>query len=55
MISAELDIGVAEALVRLRADAFANSRPITDIAKDVVQRRLRFDDGTPPRPLSPPL
>lgn len=45
MISAQLDVGVAEALVRLRAYAFANNRRITDVATDVVTRRLRFDAG----------
>jgi GAF domain/ANTAR domain len=45
MVSAQLDIDVAEALVRLRAYAFANNRPLTDVAIDVVNRRLRFDAG----------
>jgi hypothetical protein len=43
MISAQLDTSVADALVRLRAYAFAHDRAITDVAKDVVNRRVRFD------------
>jgi hypothetical protein len=45
MVAAQLDVGVAEALIRVRAYAFANDRPITDVANDVVSRRLRLDTG----------
>lgn len=43
MVAAQLDVTVGEALVRLRAHAFGNDRPLTDVARDVVGRRLRFD------------
>jgi GAF domain-containing protein len=43
MVAAQLDITVGEALVRLRAYAFGNSRSVTEIARHVVERRLRFD------------
>ena len=43
MISVQLGVGLAEALVRLRAHAFGNDRPIAAVAADVVARRLRFD------------
>lgn len=43
MISAQLDISVEDALVSLRARAFSVGRLITEIAQDVVDRRLRFD------------
>jgi hypothetical protein len=43
MVSAQLDITVAHALIRLRAHAFGNDRPLTQVAQDVVARRLRFD------------
>src|SRR4051794_14681949 len=43
MISVQLDVSVAEALIRLRARAFANDRPINDLARDVVARRVRFE------------
>ena len=44
MVSAQLEVTVAQALIRLRAYAFGNDRPLTEVAKDVVARRLRFDD-----------
>ena len=44
MVSVQLDVGVGEALVRLRGYAFANNRPLAEVAEDVVSRRLRFDD-----------
>jgi GAF domain-containing protein/ANTAR domain-containing protein len=43
MVAAQLGVGVGEALTRLRAYAFANDRPITEVAEEVVGRRLRFD------------
>lgn len=42
MLSAQLEVSVAEALVRLRAHAFAHDRPLDEVARDVVARRLRF-------------
>jgi hypothetical protein len=42
MVSAQLEVSVGEAMVRLRAYAFANDRLLTDIAEEVVARRLRF-------------
>jgi hypothetical protein len=48
MIAAQLEVDVGEALVRLRAHAFAHDRPLTAVAQDVVTRRLRFSD--PPAP-----
>jgi len=43
MVAAQLDVGVGVALVRLRAYAFGNDRPLTSVAHDVVARKLRFD------------
>lgn len=43
MIAAQLDVSVGQALIRMRAHAFGNDRSLTDVAKDVVDRRLRFD------------
>jgi|SRR5665213_270351 len=43
MVSAQLGVNVDESLVRLRAHAFANDRLLTELAQDVVARRLRFD------------
>ena len=47
MISIQLNVSLAEALVRLRAHAFALDRPIAEVAADVVTRRLRFRDPHP--------
>jgi hypothetical protein len=44
MVSAQLEVSVGEALLRLRAYAFGNDRPLTEVAEDVVGRTLRFDD-----------
>ena len=44
MIAAQLDDTVANALARLRAAAFASGRSMYDIAQDVVERRVRFDE-----------
>ena len=43
MISVQLGVSLEEALVRLRAHAFAAGTPLDDIAGDVVRRLLRFD------------
>jgi hypothetical protein len=43
MVSVQLTVSVAEALVRLRAYAFAENRPLADVARDVVNRTLRLD------------
>lgn len=45
MISVQLGVSLAEALLRLRARAYGQSRPVADVAADVVGRRMRFDDG----------
>jgi hypothetical protein len=44
MISAQLDCGISEALVRLRGHAFGAEQPIEEIANDVVAGKLRFDE-----------
>ena len=44
MIVAQLDVSSDAALARLRATAFVEDRPITEVARDVVERRLRFSD-----------
>jgi ANTAR domain/GAF domain len=42
MLSAQLGVSVTEAMVRLRAHAFAHGRPLADVAADVVSGRLRL-------------
>ncbi len=44
MIAAQLDVGVAEALVRLRANSFATDRPIDQVATEVVAGVQRFEE-----------
>jgi GAF domain-containing protein len=44
MVAAQLDTNVTDALIRLRAHAFGNDLPLTDVARAVVARRLRFSD-----------
>jgi hypothetical protein len=43
MVSVQLGVSVGDALVRLRARSFADDRPLTEVAADVVARRLRLD------------
>jgi hypothetical protein len=42
MVSVQLGIDVADALVRLRGHAYVHNRLLADVAADVVARRLRF-------------
>jgi hypothetical protein len=43
MITVQLGVTAAVALVRLRAYSYANDRRLSDVAVDVVAKRLRFD------------
>jgi hypothetical protein len=43
MLVAQLEIEPAEALVRLRAHAYLTGRNVTDIARDVLARRLQLE------------
>ena len=44
MVLVQLDITPKDAFARLRAYAFAQRRPLSDVARDVVARRLVFTD-----------
>jgi plasmid stability protein len=44
MLMAQLDITAAEALSRLRARAYATDRSVIDVARDILDRRLRLED-----------
>lgn len=44
MMAVQLNVGVAEALVMLRAHAFASDRPIDQVASEVVAGRRRFEE-----------
>ncbi len=43
MLIAQLDVPAAAALARMRARAFADGRPLLDVAADIVAGRLRLD------------
>ena len=43
MVAAQLAVSIGQALIRLRAYAFGNDRPLTEVAKAVVARTVRFD------------
>jgi hypothetical protein len=42
MISEQVGISIVDALIRLRGYAYAEGRPIDEVARDVVGRRLRL-------------
>jgi hypothetical protein len=43
MVAVQLGVTVGEALIRLRAYAFAHEMTLTELAAEVVSRRLRLD------------
>ena len=43
MVMVDLGVSLAEALVRLRAHAFVEGRPVADVARDIVAGRLRLE------------
>ncbi len=47
MVMVQLGVTLAEALLRLRAHAYAYDRTLADVARDVVARALRFDQDQP--------
>jgi hypothetical protein len=49
MAAIQLQIPVAEALLRIRAHAFAHGQPVRVIAADIVGRGLRLADDRQPR------
>jgi len=48
MTSVQMSVDIEEAFVRLRAYAYARDRSLTEVARDVVARRLRFTPDPPP-------
>ena len=48
MVSVQLGISVTEALLRLRARAFAAETPLAEVAEAVVGRQLRFAGPSAP-------
>ncbi|MCX4824533.1 GAF and ANTAR domain-containing protein [Streptomyces sp. NBC_01142] len=48
MLTVQLDAGIEEAFIRLRAYAYAHGRRLAEVADDVVARRLRFPPDSDP-------
>jgi hypothetical protein len=50
MIAVQLQVGISQALAQLRAAAFTANRPVLELAKDVIARRITFagDPNTDP-------
>lgn len=42
MLTEQLGVGIAEALIRLRAYAYAHDRRLAELARDIVARRVRL-------------
>ena len=49
MLTEQLGVGIAEAFIRLRAYAYAHDRRLSDLARDIVARRLRLRPDPDPR------
>jgi hypothetical protein len=43
MVMVQLGVSIGEAMARMRAYAYAQDRRLSDVARDVVARRLCFD------------
>ena len=50
MLTEQLGVSIADAFARLRAYAYANDLRLTDVAGDIVARRLRLHPGPRPSP-----
>lgn len=46
MVKVQLGVSLADAMARLRAHAYATEQRLSDVAREVVQRRLRLDQDT---------
>lgn len=49
MTAVQLGVGVAEALLRIRAHAFANNHTVAEVSQEILAHRLRLDDDGPRR------
>jgi hypothetical protein len=47
MVSVQLGVPLAEAMIRIRGRAYAENRALSEVAADIVARRLRFDTELP--------
>jgi hypothetical protein len=44
MVTVQLKVDLTEAMVRIRAYAYANQRSLTDVAADIVSRKICLED-----------
>ncbi len=49
MLTEQLGVGITEAFIRLRAYAYAHDRRLSELARDIVARRLRLRADPDPR------
>jgi len=49
MLTEQLGVGAAEAFIRPRACAYARDRRLSDLARDIIARRLRLRPDPDPR------
>jgi hypothetical protein len=49
MLTEQLGVGIAEAFIRLRAYAYAHDRRLSELARDIVARRLWLHPDPDPR------
>jgi AmiR/NasT family two-component response regulator len=47
MVMVQLGVDLSEAMVRLRAYAFSRNRPLSDVADDIVARKLVLEGDGP--------
>jgi hypothetical protein len=45
MVAVDMRVSLAEALLRIRGHAFAHHMTLAEVAKEIVERRLRLDSG----------
>lgn len=45
MVAVDMRVSLAEALLRIRGHAFARHMTLTEVAKEIIERRLRLDNG----------
>ena len=45
MVAVDIQVSLAEALLRIRGHAFAHHMTLVEVAKDIIERRLRLDNG----------
>lgn len=45
MVAVDLKVSLPEAMVRIRGYAFGQEMTLTEVAKDIIERRLRLDVG----------